>query len=197
MMAVLIAVIATIGVVGAFGFGGGLGLLNGKAHIMAYGNVSYNASYNGISEHTFNHANHNPSNTIKRAGAVVQCDTTYANGVSNVLSSKFGTNLSTSQVDQANANVQSNVTSNATGWNTRMSFALYANAFENFLLHYRLAVHPFNSTMRSDLKTDLSTTDNSLSSCMATNSTGHMRYYLTMPPVVGHAYGLWQQGQDN
>jgi hypothetical protein len=197
-----VAAVALIGTVGAMGFGGFGGFFTGPNHV--YNATSYNGMpYNGMPVHRYNGANtyngipahamsYNATNAIKANAAVDQCKTTYVNSVSSIASSNAGITVSPTQVDQANANLQSNVTANATSWNTRISFAFFTNAFQDFMLHYMLATHQLNSTAATSLSAALNSTRTSLQNCVSSNSTIYAQPWPRLrAPTFGWFSGAW------
>jgi hypothetical protein len=181
-----------MGITAAAGFG-----FNGlfKAGFQHNDSYSWNSPYNGIGGRmSYNGIRYNVTafvaNIVKSKAAVAQCKTTYANNVSATTSNGFGISVSTSKLDQANANLQANVTANATSWYTRMSLALFQNAFQAFSLQYRLATHLLNATQKASLRASLNGTRSSLVTCVSSNSISQGRGI----GVSAHGGGFGFQG---
>lgn len=169
LSAIVISLIG-VGIVGAAGAGGGLNGFFGfnQRHVQYNGTAAYNGVYTWNTP--YNGIGHNATALVKAKAALAQCKTVYANGASAVASNSFGISVSTSRLDQANANLQSNVTANSTSFDTRISLALFQNAFQQFSLMYRLATHGLNSTQAASLRASLSGNSNTLSACVSSNS---------------------------
>ena len=187
-----VAVMALVGMAGATGFGG-FGRIFARAATPANSYFSYNGMpYNGI---PFNgmrgiraHGPNYSANTIKSYAAVDQCKTTYADSVSSIASGNLGLGINATQVNRADANLQANVSANAMSWDTRISLALFTNAFRNFMLHYLLATRRPNTAEIQGLHAGLSGTTNSLINCMSSNVTA--RTGRMLPDAASGSMGV-------